>query len=75
MVCSVGLEARDYPTLLTAVHGLSVRVTITAASPWSKRADPTRNREIPANVCVCFRVILGRQCRIRYTRSDSRFAV
>jgi glycosyltransferase involved in cell wall biosynthesis len=71
MICSVGLEARDYPTLLTAVRGLGARVTIAAASPWSKRADSTRHQEIPANVTV------GRfsQFELRQLYADSRFMV
>jgi glycosyltransferase involved in cell wall biosynthesis len=52
MICSVGLEARDYPTLLAAVRDLDVRVTIAAASPWSKRADSTQDQSIPENVTV-----------------------
>jgi glycosyltransferase involved in cell wall biosynthesis len=71
MICSVGLEARDYPTLLTAVHGLNVRVTIAAASPWSKRADPTRDQEIPANVSVR----RFSQAELRQIYIDSRFMV
>jgi len=51
-ICSVGLEARDYPTLLAAVRGLNLRVTIAAASPWSKRADSTQHQDIPENVTV-----------------------
>lgn len=52
IVCSVGLEHRDYPTLIEAVRGLNVRVIIAAASPWSKRADTTEGRAIPDNVLV-----------------------
>jgi glycosyltransferase involved in cell wall biosynthesis len=52
IICSVGLEFRDYPTLLTAVRGLDVQVVIAAASPWSRRSDSTAGREIPANVLV-----------------------
>lgn len=52
IVCAVGLEFRDYPTLLEAVQGLDVRVIIAAASPWSKRADTTHGKEIPQNVVV-----------------------
>src|SRR5207247_1931464 len=37
MICSVGLEFRDYATLKSAVQGMQVRVIIAAASPWSKR--------------------------------------
>jgi len=52
IVCSVGLEHRDYPTLIEAVRGLDVRVIIAAASPWSKRADTTEGQAIPDNVVV-----------------------
>jgi glycosyltransferase involved in cell wall biosynthesis len=52
-ICSVGLEYRDYPTLLEAVRGLEgLRVVIAAGSPWSKRADSTAGEQIPANVTV-----------------------
>ena len=69
VICSVGLERRDYRTLLAAVHGLNVRVTIAAASPWSKRADSTRNQEIPANVSVR----RFSQAELRQLYMDSRF--
>jgi glycosyltransferase involved in cell wall biosynthesis len=52
VICSAGLEFRDYPTLLAAVKGLDVHVVIAAASPWSKRADTTAQAEIPQNVTV-----------------------
>jgi glycosyltransferase involved in cell wall biosynthesis len=52
VICSVGLEFRDYPTLMTAVRGLNVQVVIAAASPWSKRADTTLGQEIPENVHI-----------------------
>lgn len=52
LICAVGLEFRDYPTLLAAVDGLNVQVVIAAASPWSKRTDSTAGQEIPANVLV-----------------------
>jgi glycosyltransferase involved in cell wall biosynthesis len=52
MICSAGLERRDYPTLMAAVDGLDVEVVIAAASPWSKQADSTQRREIPANVTI-----------------------
>lgn len=51
-ICSVGLEFRDYPTLIEAVNGLDVHVVIAAASPWSKRSDTTADQEIPDNVTV-----------------------
>jgi glycosyltransferase involved in cell wall biosynthesis len=52
IICSVGLEFRDYPTLIEAVKGLDIEVVIAAGSPWSKRADTTADREIPDNVLV-----------------------
>ena len=51
-VVSVGREMRDYPTLLAALDGTGVPVTIVASSPWSKRADRTANRTIPENVTI-----------------------
>jgi glycosyltransferase involved in cell wall biosynthesis len=52
MICSVGLERRDYRTLMEAVRDLDVDVVVAAASPWSKRADTTEDAEIPSNVVV-----------------------
>jgi len=52
MICSAGLERRDYPTLMSAVEGLDVEVVIAAASPWSKRSDSSENEVIPANVAI-----------------------
>lgn len=52
MICSAGLERRDYPTLMAAVDGLDVDVVIAAASPWSVRDDSTADRELPDNVEV-----------------------
>jgi glycosyltransferase involved in cell wall biosynthesis len=52
MICSAGLERRDYPTLIEAVRGLDVRVVIAAASPWSKRPDTTNSQDLPENVEV-----------------------
>jgi glycosyltransferase involved in cell wall biosynthesis len=51
-ICAVGLERRDYETLLQAVEGLDVDVVIAAASPWSKRSDGVATRIVPANVTV-----------------------
>jgi glycosyltransferase involved in cell wall biosynthesis len=50
MLCSAGLEWRDYPTMIEAVRGLDVEVRLAAASPWSKHQDETANRELPPNV-------------------------
>ncbi len=52
LLCSVGLEFRDYPTLIEAVKGLDVRLVIAAASPWSKRKDTTTGQTIPENILV-----------------------
>jgi len=52
MICAVGLEFRDYPTLIEAVRGLDIEVVIAAASPWSKRSDSTAQAELPPNVTV-----------------------
>ena len=51
-VCAVGLERRDYETLLRAVEDLDVQVVIAAASPWSKRTEGVATRAIPSNVTV-----------------------
>jgi glycosyltransferase involved in cell wall biosynthesis len=50
LVCSAGLERRDYRTLMRAVDGLDARVVIAAASPWSTWADSSEGVEPPANV-------------------------
>ncbi len=71
MICSVGLEARDYPTLIAAVRDLDVQVTIAAASPWSKRADSTQDQAIPENVTVR----RFSQFELRQLYADSRFMV
>lgn len=52
MICAVGLEFRDYPTLMEAVRGVDVEVIIVAASKFSKRKDSTENHDIPENVTV-----------------------
>jgi len=51
-ICAVGLERRDYPTLLKAVEGLDLNVVIAAASPWSRRKDTTAGQRLPGNVTV-----------------------
>jgi glycosyltransferase involved in cell wall biosynthesis len=70
-ICAVGLEHRDYPTLLAAVRGLPVDVVIAAASPWSKRSDTTAGQEIPANVTVS----RYNQYELRQLYADSHFLV
>ena len=51
-ICSVGLERRDYPTLLAAVDGLEVDLVVAAASPWSKQTDGMSSVRIPSNVTI-----------------------
>ena len=70
-ICSVGLEFRDYPTLIEAVRDLGVHVVIAAGSPWSKRADSTEKAEIPENVTVR----RFTQYELRQVYADSEFVV
>jgi len=70
-ICAVGLERRDYPTLLEAVRGLAVDVVVAAASPWSKQRDSTQGQVIPTNV----RVQKFSQYELRQLYSDSGFLV
>ena len=50
LICAVGQELRDYPTMVDAVRGLDLDVAIAAVSPWSKRTDTSVGLEVPANV-------------------------
>jgi glycosyltransferase involved in cell wall biosynthesis len=52
LICSAGLEFRDYPTLIAAVEGLDVQVTIGASSHWSKRRNTAEDVTQPSNVTV-----------------------
>jgi glycosyltransferase involved in cell wall biosynthesis len=52
LICSAGLEFRDYPTLARAVEGLDVRVVIGAASHWSKRRNSAKDTSAQSNVEV-----------------------
>jgi len=70
-ICAVGLERRDYETLLQAVEGLDVHVVIAAASPWSKRTEGVATRTIPDNVTVQ----KFTQYQLRQVYADSRFMV
>jgi len=49
-IVSIGRELRDYPTFIEAVRGLDINITIVASSPWSRRKDETKNRDLPANI-------------------------
>jgi glycosyltransferase involved in cell wall biosynthesis len=52
LICAVGQEMRDYPTLVSAVRGLDADVVLAAASPWSKRPDSAADIDLPPNVTV-----------------------
>ncbi len=52
VICSVGLEFRDYETLVEAVRGLDVHLIIAAGSPWSKRSDKTGEFTLPENITI-----------------------
>lgn len=52
LVCSAGLEFRDYPTLIEAVRDLEVDVVIAAASHWSRRRNEAHDVPLPPNVTV-----------------------
>ncbi len=71
MIGSLGREARDYPTLLAAIRGVDVQLMISAASPWSKRADATQEQVIPENVTVR----RFSQLELRQLYADCRFMV
>jgi glycosyltransferase involved in cell wall biosynthesis len=51
-VCSVGLEWRDYPTLIKAAENLRCDVKIAAGSLWSKGKNEAEGSEVPPNVDV-----------------------
>lgn len=68
LICAVGLEFRDYPTLLAAVTDLPCHVVIAAGSPWSKRSDSTAGHQIPENVTV--RRFTQYELRQIYAQSD-----
>ena len=51
IICSAGLEYRDYGTLAAAVAGLPVRAVLAAGSRWSRHAAPG-DAPLPPNVEV-----------------------
>ena len=71
MICSAGLEWRDYPTLIEAVRGLDVETRLAAASPWSKHQNETENRALPPNVSAR----RYEYADLRQLYADSRFVV
>lgn len=51
-VVAVGRELRDYPTLIDAVRGMDIKLTIVGSSPWSRSKDLLDDLELPANVTL-----------------------
>lgn len=48
-ICAVGLEWRDYPTLIEAARNLDVQVRIAASSLWSKHKNTAQEVPLPPN--------------------------
>lgn len=70
-ICAVGIEARDYPTLMRAADGLEVDVVIAASSPWSHQADSSASMTPPPNV----RIDRDPKLDVRQLYADSDFVV
>jgi glycosyltransferase involved in cell wall biosynthesis len=51
-ICSVGLEYRDYDTLVNACAGTGVNLVIAAASHWSTHSTTNRTNRLPPNVTI-----------------------
>lgn len=71
VISAVGLEHRDYPTLIEAVRELPVVAVLAAASPWSKMHDTTTGAQLPNNIIVR----RFTQYELRQLYAASRFAV
>jgi len=76
VICGVGVEGRDYPTLVEAVRGLDVKVELGIASPTiagiaAARATGLGDGEVPANIRLSSPSML--ELRSLYARS--RFVV
>lgn len=71
MICSAGLEFRDYPTLIRVAADLAVQVVIAAGSPFSKRPNTAEQVDLPANVLVS----RFTQYELRQLYADSLFVV
>lgn len=52
LICAVGLEFRDYDTLVRAARGLAAEIRIAAASSWSHHAAFAASPNLPANISV-----------------------
>jgi glycosyltransferase involved in cell wall biosynthesis len=51
-ICAVGLEFRDYATLVAAANGLEADVEIAAASHWSRHSAFAGSPNLPGNVHI-----------------------
>ncbi len=51
-ICAVGLENRDYDTLIAAVRDLDVQVVVAAASLWSTHDGVADSKMLPPNVAI-----------------------
>ncbi len=71
LISSVGLEFRDYPTLVEAVRGMDVQVEIAAASFWSDHRGISASETLPPNVHVSAHKYLS----LRHLYAASRFIV
>jgi glycosyltransferase involved in cell wall biosynthesis len=71
LFCAVGMEHRDYPTLLSAMHGTTIRLIIAAASPWFNRSGVDKSQLLPSNVKVSRYDLRG----MRELYAESRFVV
>ncbi|MEX1254770.1 MAG: glycosyltransferase family 4 protein [Dehalococcoidia bacterium] len=52
LICSAGLECRDYETVIDAIEGLPVGFHIGAASHWSSKRNLLQGRALTAQVQV-----------------------
>jgi glycosyltransferase involved in cell wall biosynthesis len=59
IMCSVGLEARDYPTLIQAVRGLDLEVHIALGTPWLSPSGLIRAGANGHHGGVDFRLLKG----------------
>lgn len=52
LICSAGLEFRDYATLIEAVRTENVHLVIAAASHWSRRVNRAADVPLPSHIQV-----------------------
>ena len=70
-ICSVGLEFRDYPTLIEAVRGMDVQLEVAAASYWSDHHGVDTRETLPPNIHISEHQYLS----LRHLYASSRFVV